>query len=150
MEVALKAKEYLKQALDIEKEINRLKDERQAIYDTLLSVPTRSVDKVQPSTRNVIEDTNMKLLEYSERIYKKVYELTNLKITISNLIEEVSNQNQRTILSKRYIELKSFKEIAVEMNYEYSWVTRIHGEALNAVEKSEGFKRINKQASKNK
>lgn len=139
----MRAKGYLKQAFDLDKEINRLIGERQAVFQTLLSAPARSADKIQVSAGNTTEKTYMKLLDYSNRIDEQIDKLVDLKIQISKLIKNVDDQKLRALLSKRYIELKRFEEIAVEMNYDIRHVYRLHGNALQVIEKEnqEFFKR---------
>lgn len=123
-------KQYLMQAFKLDDEINRLIDERGAIYSTLLGSQELKHDKVKGSSKNTTEDTYVRLAEYSEKIDEKIDELVNLKLEISEGIEKVPNQDLRAILSKRYIELKQFEKIAVDMNYDIRHIYRLHGHAL--------------------
>lgn len=53
---------------------------------------------------------------------------------IISQIQSLEDSRYIEILYKRYVEFKSFELIAVELNYEYSWVTRIHNQALEEFE----------------
>lgn len=127
-------KQYLMQAFKLDDEINRLIDERGAIYSTLLGSQELKHDKVKGSPKNAVEDTYVRLAEYSKKIDEKIDQLVNLKLEISELIDKVPEQNLKTLLTKRYVELKRFEEIAVEMNYDIRWVYRLHGRALQVID----------------
>lgn len=47
-------------------------------------------------------------------------------------IQDLDDARYIQVLFKRYVEYKKFELIAVEMGYEYSWVTRMHNNALEA------------------
>lgn len=52
---------------------------------------------------------------------------------IQNAIDKVNDETLRTLLYERYINGKTWEQIAVQMNYGYRRVTQLHGKALNAV-----------------
>ena len=77
----------------------------------------------------------IKLLKYTDETNNYVDELVDLRIQIADEIMELRNDNYRVVLSERYIQGKKFEEIAVEQNYAYRHITRLHGEALKEFEK---------------
>lgn len=67
------------------------------------------------------------------QIQKAQYEA--LKNNIFMQIASISNDVYSKILNKRYIQFKKLKVIAVEMNYDYTYIRALHGKALQAFEK---------------
>ena len=56
-------------------------------------------------------------------------ELQNKQIYIENKIDKME-QPYKTILYSLYIRGKSLVTVASEMNYNYKYICRVHGEAL--------------------
>ena len=54
---------------------------------------------------------------------------------IRNVILRVGDHNLSHILRRRYIDGKTWEEIAVEMNYTYRWTLTLHGRALEEVDR---------------
>ena len=52
---------------------------------------------------------------------------------VEKLINEVKNSKYRDVLYHRYILQKKWERIAVDLNYDYSWVIDMHGKALNEI-----------------
>ena len=51
-----------------------------------------------------------------------------------NLINRLDNTIYRTLLIARYINCKTWEQIADEMGYDLRWIYRLHGKALKAIE----------------
>ena len=132
-------KEYLKQAFKLDAQINCLIREAEAIEARATKVTTvLNPNKVEKSTgicTNSHEDSVVKMIDYHNLINKKIDELVDIKITVLATIEKIDNPDQCTVLMLRYVSLKYFEQIAVEMNYSYRTVLRIHGAALQSFEK---------------
>lgn len=63
-------------------------------------------------------------------------EIDRLIITrgeINEAIAKVEDERLREVLTLRYIQGKSWEWIAVEMHYNYRWVTKLHGKALSEI-----------------
>lgn len=50
------------------------------------------------------------------------------------IIGAIENNEYQTILIKRYFEKKSWEDIAIAMLYSESWVYKLHGRALVAMD----------------
>nr|DAI62361.1 MAG TPA: Protein of unknown function (DUF1492) [Caudoviricetes sp.] len=66
------------------------------------------------------------------------FALARAEVIIS--IQKLNNTDYEQILYKRYCQSKKWEEIAMEMNYSYRWILKLHGRAL------EEFRKINKLA----
>lgn len=80
-----------------------------------------------------VEGIEQKEREVAELIAEEVTELARLRDQIQQAIESVEDETLRLLLELRYIDGRTFEEIAVEMNYCYMHITRLHGKALEAI-----------------
>ena len=133
------AKEYLRQTLKIDKEINILlqtieKLEADAEKTTTVLNP-KKVEGQGSFNLHSREDTIVKLIDFRNKVNGKIDKLVDLKNEIYDKINLVENTDHRNLLILRYVNLNSFEEIAVTMCYSYRHVTRMHGWALQEFEK---------------
>ena len=131
------AKEYLKQAYrldhridsDIE-ELGRLRE-----MSTNISAPTMG-DKVQinRSTDAPFVKCLERIYEQEEKINAEIDMLVDLKNEIRNVIDTVSNTDERMVLRYRYIHNYTWEQIGDELGADSRTVRRWHGKALTHVE----------------
>lgn len=127
-------KEWLTRARNLDKEINRLLAEKEkALSAATSSTAPASGEKVQTSRRNSSESKFLNYAEYSELIDNRIDELYAVKKEILSAINELDSSTLRTLLIARYINFHTWEEIAVEMNYSYMHVCRLHGKALQKI-----------------
>ena len=62
----------------------------------------------------------------------------DLKNRIVEQIESMEDENTYNILFSRYIEKKSIELIAIEMDYSWRQIIRLHGKALRQFEEKFG------------
>ena len=129
-------KEYLNQIRYTNQEIQSRVEERNELRQAvMIKTSSFQTDKVQESGTTNFDDKYMKFIEVSEDINEQVDELFNLRLRVSNEIDRLEKPEHRILLRMRYINLKTFEEIAVKMNYDIRQVTRLHGNALQEFEK---------------
>jgi len=127
-------KDWLNRAYSIDKEIKSLKSELEKANLEATSLATQRIEeKVQTSKVNNADYAILKCIEYSEQITKKLGELYATKIEISETISRVDDGKSRVLLRMRYLEYKSWGEIANEMDYSERNVHYIHEKALEEV-----------------
>ncbi|HJB78231.1 MAG TPA: DUF1492 domain-containing protein [Candidatus Nosocomiicoccus stercorigallinarum] len=102
----------------------------------MIKTSSFQTDKVQESGTSNFDDKYMKFIEVSEDINEQVDKIFDLRLRVSNEIDRLEKPEHRIILRMRYINLKTFEEIAVKMNYDIRQVTRLHGNALQEFEKN--------------
>lgn len=73
------------------------------------------------------------LVELENKIDNRIDELMRVKAEILEAVNRVQDGAFRQLLTRRYIEFKTWEQIAVDMNYSYRQVTRMHGRALLAL-----------------
>ena len=131
------AKEYLKQAWNIDQKINdkldqaaRLREMATKVTSTLSNAPRSG------SHENKLDDIIARLVETEEEINKDIDRLINLKIDILNIVWSVEDDACRRVLELRYHDFKSWNDIALEMNVSLRWVHTLHSRGLKKVEKN--------------
>lgn len=125
-------KEYLKRYRKIDREVNQLLMEKDEIFSLgTKTTPTYSDMPKGTGENNKIQSTIEKLEEQEEKINKKIDLLYEVKEDIEKTLHTVEDDTLRVLLRYRYINGLTWEEIAVTMNYDYRWILRLHGKALN-------------------
>ena len=125
------AKEYLRQLIDIDEDIQDYQDEilrirtgLEKMTPQLSGMPMGSPD---PDKLSAKMDG---LIMWQERLNKAVDDACRLKVVVMDLLEQMPNETTRRILWKRYIAGKPFTLISVELSYSYHRTCHLHGQAL--------------------
>ena len=74
-----------------------------------------------------------KIIEAKNRVSDELETLEATDHEIIGTIDKITDGTLHTLLYERYINGKTWEQIAVLMNYTYRRVTQLHGKALNAV-----------------
>lgn len=132
-------KQYLKQVYKLNEKI---KDKQERINSLRLMSESigaidYSKDKIKLSPTNDAAFTNqiMQIVKFEEELEQDKKRMKDLFIEISRTIDKLDNVNEMLVLSKRYLLMKSWEEIAEEMNYSLSQIFRMHKEALKDISK---------------
>lgn len=133
------AKEHLQQVYMIQRKINRLEAQREDLRADLYSVKSPSD---MPDIRVQTFLTGDKMLELVARvdeiergIIEEINALVEKKISITNEIEKVPNENYKQLLFDRYILCKRWEQIAIDRDKSVRTIFKMHGRALNLFEK---------------
>ncbi len=129
--IIIDPKKYLSEIKHVHEDIQSRIEEKELLRQSVeLKTTSYNADKVQESKQGRYDDRYLKILEVSDDINKKIDNLINLKVKVSNDIDRLDNPEYRLLLRLRYINLNSFENIAVKMNYDIRHITRLHGNAL--------------------
>ena len=135
--VEMTAKEYLNQVRNLESKMKILKEE----IDTLREMVV-STGAIQQGERVLSSGTQDKMAETICKINEKECEWNDLmrefalaRANVIINIQKLNNPEYEQILYKRYCQSKKWEEIALEMNYTYQWVCKLHGRALLELDK---------------
>lgn len=127
-------KEWLMRAWRIDREIDLLMDARRRALERATSTTAAPRDvRVSGNSGGNPMDTYAAL---SEQIDRRVDELARVKAEVLEAIERVPNTTHRQLLIERYINCKTMESIAVEMNYSWRQINRLHGRALQEIKMS--------------
>ena len=125
-------KEWLNRGWELDKEINQLlQSQREALTRATKTTCTSADEKVQTSKNNTTENKFVSYAEYSDMADKRIDELYEIKKEILAAVKELEDSTLRTLLIARYINFKTWEQIAAEMHYSYKHTVHIlHPKAL--------------------
>lgn len=125
------AKEYLNQARTLDMLINTKQSELYKLRLMATSVSSPSItEKVQSSGDNTAMRIIDKIVDLQNEINLEIDKLADLKSQIRDEIKQVNDPVERILLTERYINNKSWIEIANMMHYTERQVHNIHGKSL--------------------
>lgn len=125
-------KQWLSRARNIDREIDSLLRERTEMRDMLFSVTSNYEAIVVSGTKDPHKFDRLAILE--TEIDKQIDNLVSVKAEILRAINKLDDGRFRDVLRLRYLESRTFEQIAVEINYSYKQTCRIHGRALLKME----------------
>ena len=128
----MNAKQYLNRARRIDKEIDSLLRLIQSTRESLESITQNYNSDGAIGTKNPHKFD--RLVELESMVDQKIDEQIALKSEILETISQVKDRRQRIILTEYYLEMKTWEQVAVDMNYSFQHTMRMHGYALKAVE----------------
>ena len=117
------AKEYLLQYRDAMRRTHAISDhiaELRAVCEQL---------RTEDGHRVALDKAVAELVDAQEKTAAEVTRLARLETEIACTIDRVP-EPYRTLLYERYINGRTWEQIAVRLNYSYRRVTQLHGEAL--------------------
>lgn len=126
-------KEYLSQIQIMHHRIEEKKREIEELREMATCIGSLDYSK-EPVKNSPSGDAMVnavaRIVEAREQCAKIIVEYLEQKTVIANEINEMTNENYRQLLYKRYVEGKRLEQIAIEMNYNYDVARRMHGRAL--------------------
>ncbi len=130
-------KQYLASYLALSREIDAVLEERARLRSLaekvcgggLTDMPRAQQGKTAADFTRVIE--NIVLCE--NRANAKIDELVRLREEVELVLDTVEDDVLRVLLRYRYISGWTWERIAVQLNYSYMHICRLHGKALQAV-----------------
>lgn len=127
------AKEWLMRGWRLDQEITALQRTRDETWARVTSLTANSGGVVVQGYKE--PHRYDKLAELEEKIRGRLDALVEVKGDILAAIGQVEDSRYRTLLLERYIRYRTWEQIAVDMNYSYRQICRMHGEALAAIER---------------
>lgn len=127
------AKQYLNRVRRIDKEIEALLRMVRKTRESLESMTQNYDGDGAQSTKNPHKFD--RLVELESMVDKKIDEQIDLKAEILNTIMQLEDRRQRLVLMEYYVEMKTWEQVAVDLNYSYMHITRLHGYALKEIGK---------------
>ena len=133
----MRAKEYLRQIRIADKKINNLIHEVDMLRDSISHPKPINYDKdpVQGGSRNDSMAASIaKYVDMEQEINRQTDGLIDLRHKIIGEINQLNDPAHIELLFKRYVEYKTWEQIAVEMDYTIRWIYSLHGSALQEFE----------------
>ena len=133
-------KDWLNRANGLQREIDEMKETYQrALELACKTVSVPSDVSVQESHQNGTERRLVDVAVFSEMISEKISERYKILAEITVAIDRVEDTRLRTLLYARYINRKTWEEVAERLDMSDKWVrTSLHSQALQMIENSRG------------
>lgn len=104
--------------------------DRLRLYCRKLSSDIETDRVKKTSTTSHVETAIVNLSEIERHISDEASQLGEIREKVEELIGSVEDERLVTVLSWRYLHGMRWERIAVEMNYDYRHILRLHGKAL--------------------
>ena len=127
------AKQYMNQVRRIDKEISALLDMVHRTRESLESITQNYDSDGSQATKDPHKFD--RLIELESLVDQKIDEQLKLKAEILNTISKLQDRRMRIILTEYYLNMKTWEQVAVDLPCSYMHVTRLHGYALNEIQK---------------
>lgn len=127
------AYEFLSQGRRIDDRIERKKEEIERLRSRLTKATAQLTGMPRGGSGGDWTDADVKLLELEGVIAAEIKQLCTVKRQIIEAISAVHDTRYRDLLEMRYRNNWTFEKIAVEMNYDWRHIMRMHKEALEVV-----------------
>lgn len=128
------AKEYLSQYRYINININSKIAQQQRLRELVTCVSPSSEGGGHSGVSDKVGSIVAKIADLDAEINAEINKLVDVQRDILQTIGKVDDERLRIILTERYINCRTFEQIAVTVNYSYMQTCRLHGKALSAVQ----------------
>ena len=129
---------YLKRYINLDREIERKLEEVARLRAKLTRVT--EVYSTEPrgggSIYGKTEEILAKIVDLEKEIDADVDRLISIRDNIKAIIEAVEDDRERLLLQYRYLDGRTFEEIAVQMHYSWRQIHRLHSKALTNLKMS--------------
>ena len=125
---------YLSRYRRMNARIDRLLDEKRRWWELALKI-TPSLSQAPGGGENGsrVERPMDKVMEIEAQITREIDELYTVHQEIKGTLSQLEDENLKLLMEYRYIDGLTWEQVAVEMNYSYMQICRLHGKALNAI-----------------
>ena len=132
----MNAKEYLSQAYRLDQRINSKKNQIVSLENVATSCTSAitGMPRDPSPTVSPMADAVCKIVDIKNDLKDELTQLLIYKISILELIRDVTDIEYKLILEKRYLCYQQWEEIACDLNYSVSWVLKLHRKSLRAVD----------------
>ena len=114
----------------INKEIEGLYLELEALESGIIKKPTLSHSRVQTGRENKVENNLISVLKLKEDTLHRIERLTEERMAISRLIDTLPNPLERSVLRLFYLNVLDAWQVAEEMGKSKTSVYRVKREAI--------------------
>lgn len=134
----MNVKDFLNRIRKIDVLINTKLEEISMLRNRLTNVTANTEkERVQTSMQgDKFGDTISKIIDLEREINNDIDVLVEYKTRARKLIETLDDDVLKVILYRRYFHGCTFEEIAVEIGYSWRWTCKLHGKALQKLNKA--------------
>lgn len=128
------SKEYLLQYQRIEREIDRLLEEKakwEALAEKVTPTPSKAPGRAGSGDR--LGEAVAKIVDLEQDIDEQVDRLVDLRREIERAVSRIQDSKEREVLLRRYIQGQRWEEIADVLEMEVRRIYQLHKQALFAL-----------------
>ena len=132
----MRVKEYLSQALWLDKRINSKLEQLEVLRALATRVSANFGEEKTSKNRykkSHIEITVAKIVDLEREINQDIDRLVDIKTEIMGTIGQVKDPISQLLLEMRYVNGKPWDVVAKELRFDRSWISRLHGNALREI-----------------
>lgn len=132
------AKRYLQQIRRLDTKINRDIEELHRLKAMATKItPTLKPDVVSGGggSQDKLSEAMAKIIDLEAEINREIDRLVDARTAVTATIDKMEDARLHTVLNMRYVQFKTWEQIACYMGRTYQWVCKLHGTALQVVEK---------------
>lgn len=135
-------KQYFQRALDADRRIQALAEQRQHLEDMALRRPGLSASgiRAQSGNHSALEQSVVRLLDAERKLAETINEYTEIIREAGEVIAKIGDEKMQRVLRLRYLSGMRWEEIAGKMGYTLRQTFRLHGLALRAAERILGLR----------
>ena len=128
------SKDYFRRIRELKSLIKSKEIQSASLRDLAVNInPNYSVMPKNPSkSASPMEEVVCKALDLESETNELKKRLISMEIEAIDLINEISDANYQALLTRRYIRMENWEDIARELYYSQSTVYRVHREAVAA------------------
>ena len=128
----MNAKQYLRQLRRLDHIVQSKLDQVESLRSLaqkITHVP-KNIQVQESTPQDKMLEIMPKIVDLENEINRDIDNLLDLKVKIKKQIDVIDNDDYKLLLMLRYVNFKTWEEIAVEMGYTYQWVHVLHSRAL--------------------
>lgn len=129
----MNTKKYLGQIERYNRMIEFKTNELKTLREMALVIKSAGSDdmKIQSgSPKNKLEESCIEIADAEQELKALISRFLNAKRKIISEIEQLEDTNEYTVLTMRYVECRSMRDIAESLNYSVKNIERIHSKAV--------------------
>ena len=131
------AKEYLNQLIAMDNAINRKQQRLATLRDVAMNTTPNYADEAVQRTRekNPLENIMSKIVDLDREIDEDIDALVDFKAEVWEKLDRIAGQRNRRILWLRYADRKTWRYIALELNFTIRYIHKMHLKGLAELDK---------------
>ena len=131
------AKEYLNQLIAMDNAINRKQQRLATLRDVAMNTTPNYADEAVQRTRekNPLENIMSKIVDLDREIDEDIDALVDFKAEVWEKLDKIADERYKRILCLRYADRKTWRYIALELNFTIRYIHKMHLKALAELDK---------------
>ena len=130
-------KEYLNQLIAMDNAINRKQQRLATLRDVAMNTTPNYADEAVQRTRekNPLENIMSKIVDLDREIDEDIDALVDFKAEVWEKLDKIADERYKRILWLRYADRKTWRYIALELNFTIRYIHKMHLKALAELDK---------------